>query len=401
MPPSSTQEQCRRGLIPTRDASEPFWVYETSWNICVWADRKGHMGDQRYLMAALARAFGKGLQDRPEYPMIQKTVRDYCNRRAKAQGPLRLKHGKRLKTVPVVGEDATTLAQDAYQKHGIDPTKVVHARLRRMGRRFALNFTRKTPVPDQLERLRNLKNRLIRRSDIEEVGYSTGPEGVDVMVTNTRVKKRVKLYHFAVETVIVPGFALELHRCFSRKANTVALDESRLPLLSGALRSVNSEIRRRSRSQQAVGAIGFGLVSTIREEAQEAITYAKSLGLETRTLRTTLRGLRSEFLAKCPYCGGNVALKLDPQTLIPTGESEPCDDCNRLLRVGYLLATRASSSVLYDYIYSGHTPRLRSDRDDAAPDAKIINITTTTTTKKTRAPRVIRWGLSERNDNSM
>jgi DNA-directed RNA polymerase subunit RPC12/RpoP len=320
------------------------------------------MGDARYLNQQLGKTFGRKLQDRPEGPMVLRALRDYRDRRAKSQRPLRWKSERRLKTVPVIGEPG--------------------ARIRKIGRHYVKHHLVSTPVPDPKVRYAALMQRVVRRCDINEIGLTMTPTGLAITITNDRKKNRCRLLHIDVLTVTTPGFAQALFRHpLFQKANTVALDESMVPSLSGALRSVNTEIRRWFRSRKAVGAIEFGLVSRVRTETQESIAFLKECNLGTRVLRTGLRLLRREAILRCPHCGSHVVLKLDPQTLVPTGASAPCTECGVMLSAGHLLATRASAYVLYDWLY-GHLEGRRSDRVDAAP--KATTTTTITTRKKSR-----------------
>ena len=370
--PLTTRQQALRRLIPIKDAGEPFSMYRRAWNICVEADRRKHLRDRRYLHAWFGHAFGAGFKTGPDVKLIFRAVHDYAARRAASQRPLRVKSAARLKTIPIVGASATRLALDAYSASGVSPVVVLHARIRKMPRSYRLHCTMNTLVPDQSARQHALTKRVHRKVDITEIGLAITPEGLDVSVVTQRKTNHCKLYHFAVEDVITPGFAQVLYRRFSAKANTIALDQSMLPDVSGALRAANAELRRLCRSRKAVGAIEFGVVSPVGEGVPEAISYARTLGLSTPLLRKTLKSLRTEETLTCPDCGSPVVLKLDPQSQVPTGEPALCLVCKVMLRAGHLLATRASAHVQYDWLYNGQTPRLGSDRKEAASESKNI-----------------------------
>lgn len=357
-------------------------VYRSAWNLIVTVDRRGCLRNRRLLSMALSRTFGKGWRGRQEGSLIIRALRDYRERRKLSWGPLRYKTPKRLKTLPVVGEVLTGLALDVLARNGVAPEEVAHAQIHK----GALSVVVVKSAPDPLERLRRVKTKAIRKSDIAEAGLAMTPQGLDITLETTR--RATKMYHIAVAQVLGPGFVqFIMEWLVQHHVNTVALDQSMLNVLPNKLRSVNTAIRRKCRAQKAAGAIEFGVVSPVGQEAQECADFLGVLPLATQVLRSGLRHFRHRHLLTCPHCGAPVVLMLDPDKHSPMGERVDCRQCGSAVRVGHLLAARASAYVQYDWAFGFRARGMSLDRTFAAPLAKTtITIKMKETTRKTLTP---------------
>lgn len=377
---SSEQIKRRRTFGGVAHKARPSMVvYLSAWNLMGTVDRRGYLRNQRYLNAMLSKTFGKGFRDRQDGPMIIHALRDYLERRDLSQGPLRFKSLRRLKTLPVVGTSLVDAARAVLTKHGVDLEDVVSMQIHKN----ALSVVVREPAPDPVARLRRVKEKAIRKSSINEAGLAMTPQGLDITLECTRYP--VKVYHLAVEEVLTSGFAKTLLEWLrQRHVNTVALDESMREVLPNKLRSVNTAIRRECRAQKTVGVIEFGVVSSVGEEAQECAEYLRGLSLATKDLRSGLRHFRHRHLLTCPHCGAPVVLMLDPDKHSPVGERVDCRQCGSAVRVGHLLAARASAYVQYDWAFGFRARGGSSDRIGAAPLSK-----TTITTKKKKTKNVV------------
>lgn len=359
-------------------------AYVQAFNVAARVDRLGGLGDPVVLARALGRAFGSGIQTRREWPIIEAAVRDYRNRRAKANGPLRFKKPHRVRLIPAVGYLEREV-NNLLRAKGVNLHNVLSKRLLRSGRAFVVNVTLKVPKRDRVEDARRRYQKHYHRSRIQDVGLCMTPTGLDIMVVNNpqrwNSKRVLDHYHVPVKDVLTPGFLRDLLRTLTPLVNTLALDESWVPALPGALRSANTELRRWCRAQKAAGAAEFGLVSPVWQEAQETLEYAKSVGFYSEDLRGVLWDVRRSFILKCPHCGAPVALKLDPHTQVPAEGAVTCSECHVAVPVGLLLATRASALVQDDWLHYGGAPRTKGlDRPKTAPSRQ-----TTTKNNKNRA----------------
>lgn len=327
-----------------RDSVEAHSVCERAWNVIVDIDRLGRMA---YVNRELSREFGGGWQRLSWGSLISSVVRDYKERRAKAQHPLRKKSRARLKTIPVVGP-VETIVKQVLKAKGINPKNVANKKLRRHTHGgFSVHLTNKTPkhVWDDAKRLK----RVFHKNRIEDFGMAMTREGLTILATTAGGSRAI--YRVAVENVIKPGFAQDLYRhLIAPKANTVALDESMLPSLPGALRFANANLRRWLRSRKAVGAIVFAQVSPVGREIVDAVEHAKKVGLSKKVIRE----LAGEAVLKCPHCGSPMTLRVDPATSIPKLRRDRCDECLRTVDTAQLLATRASAYVLDNWVTYGH-----------------------------------------------
>ena len=373
------------GYSDTPQAIEALDTFTQAFNVAAQVDRIGDLDDATYLSRALGKSFGRGYRTRREWPIVEAAVRDYRNRRAKANGPLRFKKPHRVKHIPAVGYLERDV-NEVLRANGVNLHNVLSKRLCRAGRAFVVNVTLKVPKRDPKEDARRRFQRHYHRSRIQDVGLCMTPTGLDIMVVNNPQRwdsKRVlDHYHVPVKDVVAPGFLRDLYRALiAPLANTVALDESWVPALPGALRSANTELRRWCRAQKAAGAAEFGVVAPVWREAQETLEYAKSVEFDSKTLRGVLWDVRRNFILKCPHCGAPVALKLDPHTQVPAEGAVTCSECHVAVPVGLLLATRASALVQDDWLHYGGAPRTKGlDRPKTAPSRQ-----TTTKNNKNRA----------------
>ncbi len=295
----------------------------------------------------LARVHGGGWQESPRGPLVHQAVRDYREKREKSRNPLRKKSWARLKHVPLVGEDHAQ-AMSVLRTQGVNVKNVVNAMLYCHDHGgYSIHYTFRVPkaLPDDVKRL----SRVYHRSRITDIGMCVTPTGLDIVITRADGKSDL-IRKVAVKDLITPGFAQDLYRhVIAPTANTVALDETFVPTLPGALRDVNAKIRRWLRSRQAVGAIVFAGVSPVAEEIRDAEVYAKKAGVP----RSTRRLHRTLSVEKCP-CGAPADLRLDPVTLIPVLRRTKCVECGAVMDTGHILATRASAYVLDNWRTYGH-----------------------------------------------
>ncbi len=295
----------------------------------------------------LARVHGGGWQESPRGALVLQAVQDYREKREKSQNPLRKKSWARLKHVPLVGNDYAQ-AMKILRTQGVNVKNVVNARLFCHSHGgYSIHYTLRVPkaVPDDVKRLSRVKH----KGRIQDIGLCVTPTGLDIVITQADGKRDL-LRKVAVEDLITPGFAQDLYRhLIAPKANTVALDETFVPRLSGALRDVNAKIRRWLRSREAVGALVFAGVSPVSEEIRDAEGYAEKAGVP----RSTRRLHRTLSVEKCP-CGAPADLRLDPVTLIPVLRRTKCVECGAVMDTGHVLATRASARLLDNWRTYGH-----------------------------------------------
>lgn len=295
----------------------------------------------------LARIHGCGWQKTELGPVILQGLQDYREKREKSQKPLRKKSWARLKHVPLVG-DAYAQAMKILRTQGVHGKNVETAMLLCHDHGgYSIHYTLRVTkvVPDDVKRL----SRVYHKGRVQDIGLCVTPTGLDIVITQADGKKDL-LRKVAIEDLIKPGFVQDLYRhVIAPKANTVALDETFVPRLSGALRDANAQIRRWLRSRQAVGAIVFAVVSPISREIDDALPFAKQAGVS----RNTLRLMKALSVQKCP-CGAPADLRLDPVTLIPVLRRTKCVECGALMDTGHVLATRASAYVLDNWRTYGH-----------------------------------------------
>lgn len=315
-----------------------------AWNALVDIDRMGRMAN---VNRELSRTFGGGWQKTSNAATIIQVRRDYEERRAKSKNPLRKKTAARMKQLPTAPATDAIIAQ-VFKAQGINPKNVLHAKLRRLANGgYAVRYTHLEPRKplDDLKRLTRLKH----RGTIQDFGLSFTPTGLDIVVTQANGKKD-KAMKVAVKDLIKPGFAQDLFRhVIAPKANTVALDETFVPTLSGPIRNANADMRRWLRSRQAVGAIRFAVVSPVKREIDDALTRAKAVGVS----RNTIRLMKVLSVEKC-LCGAPVELRLDPVTLIPVLRRTKCVECGAVMDTGHVLATRASAYLLDNWRTHGN-----------------------------------------------
>ncbi len=313
-------------------------------NALVDIDRLGRMAN---VNRELSRTFGGGWQRGPHAELISWVVQDYMAKRAKSKNPLRKKTQARMKQLPVIGP-LVPMVKQVFKAQGINPKNVVHARVRRLSHGgYAVRYTHLEPKKplDDLKRLSRVKH----RGTIQDISVCVNPTGMDVVITQANGKKDVAL-KVAISDLITPGFARDFYRhVVSPKANTVAMDETFVPSLPGALRDANAKIRRELRHGQAVGAIRFAVVSPVKREIDDALVYAKKAGVS----RNTLRLMKTLSVEKC-LCGAPIELRLNPVTLIPVLRRTKCVECGALMDTGHILATRASAYLLDNWRTYGH-----------------------------------------------
>lgn len=299
-------------------------------------DRLGRMAN---VNRELSRVLGGGWQHGLHAELVNSLVQDYKAKRAKSKNPLRKKSRARMKQLPVVGP-LIPMVKQVFKARGVNLKNVVNARVRRRkDGGYAVRYTQMEPRKplDDLKRLSRVKH----RGTIQDISVCVNPTGMDVVITQADGKKD-KAFKVAIKDLITPGFARDFYRhVVSPKANTVAMDETFVPSLPGALREANAKIRRELRHGQAVGAIRFAVVSPVKREIDDALVYAKKVGVS----RNTLRLMKTMSVEKC-LCGAPVELRLDPVTLLPVLRRIKCVECGALMDTGHILATRASAYLL-------------------------------------------------------
>lgn len=350
-------------------------IWRRAFNIAALADRRGRLGDKTYLNWMLGKEFGQGLKARREWPIVCDALRTYRQRRAKAPGPLRYKTERRLKGIRAAGF-LEAGANEVLKAHGFHPQNVLSKRLRRSGDGLVVNILVKMPRVDHVAQAWKTLRKLYHKGKAQYVGFCPSSDGVAVVVTNNpqRVDARrsVEFYRIPVKDAVTPGMLREITSCLlGSKTLVAALDESMVPTLPPAMRSVATELRRWIRSRAAAGAHWFGTASPVWQEAQDTEAYAKTVGFDPKDLPGVLRSVRSSYVLKCPHCGAPVSVKLNPRTQVPVSETAPCWECRLAVRVDYLLATRASALVQDDWEHYGDTRRTKGlDCLTAAPSRR-------------------------------
>lgn len=355
-------------------ANEGALSFFDGWNFAALMDRRGRLDDKGYMSRMLGRQFGASYKTRREWPFIEAALKAYRTRRAKASHPLRFKKEHRLKTIPAVGFLGVGI-DDVLRNEGIHPQNVVSKRIRRSGRAWVINITRQAPKQEPIETARRIYQRVKNRARVQLAGVSVTQSGVTVVRFNNpqrwNSRRTVTVNHFSATEASQPGFVRELFRRLFSNVHMVGLDVSSSPTLPGALLSVTTELRRWGRSRQAAGATGFGMASPLWQEAQETMEYAKSVGFNTTDLRSALRDARDTSILKCPHCGALVALKLNHQTQVPEEGATTCSDCQAVVSVGLLLATRSAAFAQDGWLHFGGAPRPKGpDRHETAPKRK-------------------------------
>lgn len=392
--PSVEQRPCsdvlepRRATFPLREqglVSEAPQAFLVGWNFAALMDRRQRLDDKVYMARMLGRQFGAGYKTRREWPLIEAALKAYRTRRAKASGPLRFKKEHRLKTIPAVGFLEAGI-NEVLKGEGIHPQNVLSKRIRRSGRAWVINVTRQAPKLDPQTPFRRLFQKTRNRARMHGIGLAATSLGIYVLKVNNpqrwNSRRTVDAYLIPADKASADprGVRDTLQHLFS-DTHIVALDESSVPTLPGALRSANTELRRWCRSRKAAGAVEFGMASPVWREVQETMEYAKSVGFNTTDLRRVLKDVRRSFILKCPHCGAPVALALDPHTQVPSEGSVTCSECHVAVPGGILLATRALALVQDDWLHYGGAPRTKGlDRPKTAPSRK----TTTSNSTKTR-----------------
>jgi hypothetical protein len=365
----------KRSLTPVAGediCAQAFSLATSLFNHLVVLDRRGDLGDGAKIKRALGWVVSTNFLGREWLVFVQRIVREYRNRRAKADGPLRFKNPTRMSTVPLAGP-----------LEALRPAGAVNARLRRVGVGYAVCATSLAEilVPDHAERLA----RVYHHSKVEDIGMAATANGLDLLVINHRRDDRgtVESYHIDLKTLIKPGFVQDLYRhMIAPKANTVALDVSMLPASSGRVRAAIWQLHRLLRARKAVGAVEYRKVSPVREEIQDRIALAKA-GHQDKSL---VRSIRRNLVLKCPHCGAPVGVRLDEKSQVPKAlwsNAKVCRSCGIGLSVGDLLAARASFQANYaffEHVARGkdRPDRLESDRPTTAPYGNNTNARSTT-----------------------
>lgn len=318
-------------------------TYKRAWNAVVDID---HLGRMARANRELSRIFGGSWQNTTDGPVIAQALADYRERREKANGPLRKKTTARLKHLPVVGP-GEILVKQVFKARGVHRKNVLNAKIQRHGHGgYSVHFTQLVAPKVFPNRLAKIKH----KGTIQNVGLCPTPDGLDIVTTQVNGKKAVA-HRVAPSDFIKPGFAWDLLRHYLLpKTDTVALDQTFLPLLPGDLRHATSQLRRVLRSRRkAVGAIDYAEVSSEIEEIEEAHNYAKKAGVP----RNTRRLMRTVSIHQC-LCGAPRELRLDPVTLIPARRRTSCPACGAVMDTGHVLALRASAYHLDNRETYGH-----------------------------------------------
>lgn len=339
----------RRRMKRSPKRVNPRWddvkrTYLLTMNALPDIERAGRMP---HVNRELAGFLGGGWQKSKRGPLVERAVQDYREKREKSQNPLRKKSWARLKHVPLVGDDYVQ-AMKILRTQGVHGKNVVKAMLYCHDHGgYSIHYTLRVPkvVPDDVKRL----SRVYHKGKIQDIGLCVTPTGLDIVITQADGKRDV-LRKVAISDLITPGFAQDLYRhVIAPKANTVVLDETFVPQLSGALRDTNSQIRRWLRSRQAVGAVVFAVVSPVSREIEDALVVARRANVSKRTQRL----MKTLNVQKCP-CGAPADLRLDPVTLIPVLRRTKCVECGAVMDTGHILATRASAYHLDNWRTYGH-----------------------------------------------
>ena len=358
------------GLSPEAKAlgDTAFEIGLRVWEILVDLEHRGLLLEASRVSRAVGRVISTGFYGKSWRPFADAVVADYLKRTAKTRRGLRKKSASRLGSVPLAGPLAALL-----------PAQVVSARLCRSGSTYVIKavFTVERECPDPLKRL----ERVYHCQDVEDIGLAATPTGLDIVVINRRKPRKagsrygtadlrvlredrgsVKTYHVDYKKLLRPGFIQELYRhVIAPKANTVALDVSMLPNVTGNGRHAISQLNRLLRARKVEGTIEFRKVSPMGEDIQDTLRFAASSGLRSSQIEL----LRQMCVLKCSHCGAPTPVGLDPETLTPMQQLQTCACCQEVVSTGSLLATRAS--VYAHYAFFEHVLRFkpRPDRIDS------------------------------------
>ena len=338
--PGQTHSIPRRQTLGLKSAdlySTAFGLYEQMWNSIVGMDRR-----QTLTLINVNRLIGKLVRLNQGWePFLRRVLYEYRQRRSKANGPLRAKTGSRLSSVPLVGPLAYLRPKDA-----------LNGRVKRRERDYALVVTRPVTTVKR-SHYERITSHLYHLSKAEEIGMAVTPDGLDVVVDNKRKNglSNVKTYHVPVKVFIKPGFIQDLYRhLIAPKVNTLALDVSSMPMLSGRMKHAAQQLHRWCRYQKAVGAAEYRKVSAVGEETKERIKSLRKM----ITTNKLVKFLQTNIVLRCPCCDAPIPVTTDIKTYAPlrikNGE-RACPSCGEGLNVGVLLASRASFLAHYAFVH--------------------------------------------------
>jgi hypothetical protein len=356
---------CRRMTIPVVGPArvviaDAFALYLTTWNRIVAFDHEGGLED---ILADLGvgAVNAKGRQQ----DFILAVLGEYRARRAKASGPLRVKTLDRLSSIPVPASGPVlAAAKKLWRAQRVNHRNVRGAeRFRRTRGGFVLN----APLLVAPRGLQTDLQWAAVSAKPEHIGLAVGATGLDMVVKSSANK--IKTFHVDLRALVAPGFLEAIYRgAIASKACTVGLDVSAVPNQSGAVSHAATQLTRLLRTRQAAGAIVFRKVSTVAAETQGA----------------------REVTLKCPHCDAQNLVEINPQTSAPVlGQAAGvCPVCRTPMRIGLLLASRASAEVADAWSTYGCSPRQRPgyDRVFAAPSTTKVNRTSATVTTERRRP---------------
>ena len=331
--PATRPQLCRDRVFDPM-CPEATNVYVETWNALVVVDRRCSLGDQAQTLQALNRIIGRAWRSSKWSPLVKQAIRDY--RDTRGAHPHRMKSAEHL-SLPLVGP-LTQLGQGLVQGRLLVRQGVFFLRGLR-----DIEATAGRPT----ERL----SRVYHCSDVEDIGLSATPDGLDIVAINHRAadKGKTTLYHADLKQLVRPGFIQDLYRhIIAPKANTVALDVSMLPIMSGPMKHVVRRLHRLLRARKAESAIEYRKVSPWGEEIQDVL----KLAVASRLNPSTVRFLKREAVLKCPHCGAPVAVRLDEKTSAPAHvkrHGAQCGQCRGTFLLGHLLAARASAQVHYAF----------------------------------------------------
>lgn len=396
--------------IPSADdqkALQGFFAVATrAWGACVRSDRStGLQGHS--LSTTLGVEFPYVWRKNREAPLINAVVRTYRNRRNKSLHPLRFKSEKSLRdTIPFIPSLMGHMLKG--QIHG---SNVVHAKVRRDKHgHFTICATIRIP---KVERdLEAGVSRTYKKTTVIEVGLAPAPDGLHMLVYQwpkgwitpgwlnegwcdkrghsydaTKAPKEenpLRELVFPHEEFTMPGFPQVLHQqLLAMHVNTMSLDLSMLPKMSGASAEASRRLDHWLKSRQAVGANVIRRVSTVTADARKAEKGALHIGQPAKYAKIHRR---IRYL-KCPACGGWVPMKLDAHTQVPTEGPVRCNSCHLSMSVGLLLAHRALALGLeaWDANRFFGIQKSLDRRKMARKETKAIITAKTTTTKRRRA----------------
>ena len=356
---------CRRMNLPvigdTRVViADAFASYVSVWNRIVTVDRNGDLGG-----AEIRFGVGAANMRGRHRDFILAVLGDYRARRAKAAGPLRMKTENRLSTIPVPASGPVeVVARKLWRAREINHRKVRGAeRFRRSHGGFVLN----APVLVAPRGLQTDQQWAAISAKPAHIGLAVGATGLDVVVKTSA--NQITTSHVDLAALIKPGFLKVLYRgAIASKACTVGLDVSAVPGTSGAVSHAATQLTRLLRTRQAAGAIVFRKVSTVAAETQGA----------------------REVTLKCPHCDAQNLVEIDPQTTAPAigRGAVACPACRTSMRIGLLLASRASAEIVDAWTTYGCSSRRRpgSDRVYAATSTKTMKRASATATTARRRP---------------